>query len=88
MHARGILPGGLNIKRRAAGIYERLEEKFRENDLDPLMIVDWINLWGFAVAEENASGGQVVTAPTMGSAGIIPSVMRYYERFARPQVAV
>lgn len=55
MHARGILPGGLNIKRRAAGIYERLEEKFRENDLDPLMIVDWINLWGFAVAEENAS---------------------------------
>ena len=85
MHARGILPGGLNIKRRAAGIYERLEEKFRENDLDPLMIVDWINLWGFAVAEENASGGQIVTAPTMGSAGIIPSVMRYYERFAAPK---
>lgn len=82
MHARGVLPGGLNIKRRAAEIYERLEEKFRDNDIDPLMIIDWINLWGFAVAEENASGGQVVTAPTMGSAGIMPSVMRYYERFA------
>lgn len=82
MHARGILPGGLNIKRRAAEIYERLEQNFRQNDVDPLMIVDWINLWGFAVAEENASGGQIVTAPTMGSAGIMPSVMRYYERFA------
>ena len=82
MHARGILPGGLNIKRRASEIYERLEEKFRNNDVDPLMTIDWINLWGFAVAEENASGGQIVTAPTMGSAGIMPSVMRYYERFA------
>ncbi|MBP3515279.1 MAG: L-serine ammonia-lyase, iron-sulfur-dependent, subunit alpha, partial [Alphaproteobacteria bacterium] len=58
------------------------EEKFRNNDYDPLLMVDWINLWGFAVAEENAYGGQIVTAPTMGSAGIIPSVMRYYERFA------
>ena len=45
-------------------------------------MIDWINLWGFAVAEENAAGGQVVTAPTMGSAGIIPAVMRYFERFA------
>lgn len=82
MHARGILPGGLNIKRRASEIYERLEEKFRNNDVDPLMVIDWINLWGFAVAEENASGGQIVTAPTMGSAGIMPAVLRYYERFA------
>lgn len=82
MHARGILPGGLQLKRRAPEIYERLEEKFRNNDVEPLMMIDWINLWGFAVAEENASGGQIVTAPTMGSAGIIPSVMRYYERFA------
>ncbi len=82
MKAEGILPGGLNIKRRAHEIYQRLEEKFRNNDYDPLLMVDWINLWGFAVAEENAYGGQIVTAPTMGSAGIIPSVMRYYERFA------
>ncbi len=82
MRTEGILPGGLNIRRRAHEIYERLEEKFRNNDYDPLLMIDWINLWGFAVAEENAAGGQIVTAPTMGSAGVIPAVMRYYERFA------
>lgn len=82
MKSKGNLPGGLNIKRRAPEIYERLEEKFRNNDYDPLLMIDWINLWGFAVAEENAAGGQIVTAPTMGSAGIIPAVLRYYERFA------
>ena len=78
----GTLPGGLDIKRRAPIIYRRLEEKFHANEEDPLMIIDWINLWAFAVAEENATGGQVVTAPTMGSAGIIPAVLRYFERFA------
>ena len=46
------------------------------------MIVDWINLWAFAVAEENAAGGKIITAPTMGSAGVLPAVMRYYQRFA------
>lgn len=80
--SKGTLPGGLNIERRAHEIYCRLEQKFRDNDYDPLLMIDWINLWGFAVAEENAAGGQVVTAPTMGSAGIIPAVMRYFERFA------
>ncbi len=78
----GVLPGGLNTKRRAADIFASLQEKFIQNDMDSLMIVDWINLWGFAVAEENAAGGQIVTAPTMGSAGILPSVLRYFERFA------
>ena len=82
MKSSGILPGGLNIPRRAHDIYLRLEEKFRNNDYDPLLMIDWINLWGFAVAEENACGGQIVTAPTMGSAGVMPSVLRYYERFA------
>ncbi len=82
MKAKGILPGGLNLERRAPKLYKRLEEKFINNDYDPLEMIDWINLWGFAVAEENASGGQIVTAPTMGSAGIIPAVMRYYEKFA------
>lgn len=82
MNAKGVLPGGLNIPRRANEIYLRLEEKFRNNDYDPLLMIDWINLWGFAVAEENASGGQIVTAPTMGSAGVIPAVLRYFERFA------
>lgn len=82
MKSKGTLPGGLGVQRRAHEIYCRLEEKFRNNDYDPLLMIDWINLWGFAVAEENAAGGQIVTAPTMGSAGIIPSVMRYFERFA------
>ncbi len=77
----GVLPGGLNLARRAPQIYRRLEEKFHDNDMDALMIIDWINLWAFAVAEENAAGGRVVTAPTMGSAGIIPAVLRYYERY-------
>ncbi|MBE6445015.1 MAG: L-serine ammonia-lyase [Alphaproteobacteria bacterium] len=82
MKTEGELPGGLGIKRRAPEIYRSLQEKFLKNDMDSLMIVDWINLWGFAVAEENASGGQIVTAPTMGSAGILPAVLRYFERFA------
>ncbi len=82
IHATGILPGGLGLARRASEMYRRLEERFFENDVDPLMIVDWVNLWAFAVSEENAAGGKIVTAPTMGSAGIVPAVMRYYQRFA------
>ena len=85
IHHKGELPGGLNIKRRAPQIYKRLKENFIQNNSDPLMVIDWINLWAFAVSEENACGGKIVTAPTMGSAGIIPAVMRYYERFAAPK---
>lgn len=80
--ADGVLPGGLNLKRRAAKMSADLAAKFAENNVDALMIVDWINLWAFAVAEENAAGGKIVTAPTMGSAGVLPAVMRYYQRFA------
>ncbi len=79
--ADGVLPGGLKLKRRAAKMNADLALKFSENDVDALMIVDWINLWAFAVAEENAAGGKIVTAPTMGSAGVLPAVMRYYQRF-------
>lgn len=82
MATEGMLPGELHLTRRAPVIYKRLAEKFYQNDEDPLMIIDWINLWAFAVAEENACGGQIVTAPTMGSAGVIPAVLRYYSRFA------
>ena len=82
MKKHGVLPGGLEIKRRAPEIYDRLKERFLDNRQDGLEVIDWINLWGFAGAEENASGGRVVTAPTMGSAGILPAVMRYFERFA------
>ena len=82
MRHHGILPGGLEVKRRAPEIYERLQTKFLANQQDGLEVIDWLNLWGFAGAEENAAGGRVVTAPTMGSAGIMPAVLRYFERFA------
>jgi len=45
--------------------------------------MDWVNLWALAVNEENAAGGRVVTAPTNGAAGIIPSVLHYYDRFCK-----
>ncbi len=82
MHGSGELPGGLHVKRRAAEIYRRMREKFLTNQQDGLEVIDWLNLWGFAVAEENASGSRVVTAPTMGSSGIIPAVLRYFQKFA------
>ena len=81
IHTRGVLPGELRMARRAPLIYARLEERFHRNEIDALTIIDWINLWAFAVAEENAGGGRVVTAPTMGSAGVLPAVLRYFERY-------
>lgn len=81
MGSPGLLPGSLHLERRAPLIYRRLQERFLNNETDPLVIVDWINLWAFAVAEENAAGGRVVTAPTMGSAGLLPAVLRYFTRF-------
>lgn len=81
IHAEGILPGSLGLSRRAPLIYRSLQERFLHNEMDPLVIVDWINLWAFAVSEENACSGRVVTAPTMGSSGVIPAVLRYFVRF-------
>lgn len=78
----GILPGNIRLQRRAPGMHKSLQSRFENNIDDALYILDWVNLWAFAVAEENAAGGKMVTAPTMGSAGIIPSVVRYYKRFA------
>lgn len=78
----GILPGGLDVKRRAPGIYKQLIDRQERALTDPLSVIDWVNLWALAVNEENAAGGKVVTAPTNGAAGIIPAVLRYYERFA------
>jgi L-serine dehydratase len=75
----GILPGGLKVKRRAAALYRRLRADPRGVS-DPLVVIDWVNLWALAVNEENAAGGRVVTAPTNGAAGIIPSVLTYYRR--------
>ncbi len=75
----GILPGGLKVRRRAAALYRKLTCDTRTTD--PLIAMDWVNLWALAVNEENAAGGRVVTAPTNGAAGILPAVLHYYLRF-------
>lgn len=74
----GILPGGLNVPKRAFKIYQKLKNS---HTIDPLAFVDWINLYALAVNEENASGKRVVTAPTNGAAGIIPAVLHYIVNF-------
>ncbi|MEM7060716.1 MAG: L-serine ammonia-lyase [Pseudomonadota bacterium] len=74
----GILPGGLNVKRRAPGIYQQLLDEKGRNLLMPHVANDWLSVYAMAVNEENAAGGQVVTAPTNGAAGVFPSVLRYY----------
>ncbi|MEJ2410350.1 MAG: L-serine ammonia-lyase [Novosphingobium sp.] len=79
----GILPGGLRVRRRAPSLAAELAARQQMALAEPLAVLDWVNLWAMAVNEENAAGGRVVTAPTNGAAGIIPSVMRYYERCYR-----
>ena len=83
MVAEGILPGGLDVRRRA----RRLAERLRARDAigkqgDPLAPFDWLTVYAMAVNEENAAGGRVVTAPTNGAAGVVPAVALYYQRFA------
>ena len=77
----GILPGGMKVKRRAAELSRKMRNQPGLTYKDPLMCLDWVNLWALAVNEENAAGGRVVTAPTNGAAGIIPAVMHYYHHF-------
>lgn len=77
----GTLPGGLNVVRRAPSLHAELSSKPEAGMRDPLTTLDWVNLYALAVNEENAAGGRVVTAPTNGAAGIIPSVLHYYDRF-------
>ncbi|HYE49280.1 MAG TPA: L-serine ammonia-lyase [Azospirillaceae bacterium] len=77
----GLLPGGLDVPRRASRLHAELLRRQERALCDPLSALDWINLWALAVNEENAAGGRVVTAPTNGAAGIVPAVLRYYDRF-------
>jgi L-serine dehydratase len=77
----GILPGGLKVPRRAHQVWQNLMADADRRIADPLAALDWVNLWALAVNEENAAGGRVVTAPTNGAAGLLPAVLRYYERF-------
>jgi L-serine dehydratase len=78
MATDGILPGGLSVKRRAKGIHEALKREAGLNLTAPHVINDWISLYAMAVNEENAAGGQVVTAPTNGAAGVVPATIRYW----------
>jgi L-serine dehydratase len=82
MATEGILPGGLNVRRRACRLAERLREKEAAGVKgDPLAPLDWLTVYAMAVNEENAAGGRVVTAPTNGAAGVVPAVAQYYEHF-------
>ncbi|MGC9462020.1 L-serine ammonia-lyase, partial [Vibrio genomosp. F10] len=78
----GILEGGLNVTRRAPNLLKKLEAN-SSIEHDPMEILDWVNLFAFAVSEDNAAGGQVVTSPTNGAAGVIPAVLMYYHRFIK-----
>ena len=74
----GTLPGGLNIRRRAPAILDSLKREAGMNQKAPHIINDWMSTYAMAVNEENAAGGQVVTAPTNGAAGVVPAVIRYW----------
>ena len=85
----GVLPGGLGVRRRAKGIHTALQAERGQNLAPPHTINDWISVYAMAVNEVNAAGGQVVTAPTNGAAGVLPATLKYYlehvpRRLARP----
>ena len=79
----GLLPGPLRVPRRAAALRRQLVTTDNTN-MDPMAVIDWINMYALAVNEENAAGGRVVTAPTNGACGIVPAVLAYYDKFIRP----
>lgn len=81
VRTEGVLPGGLKVPRRARQVHQNLMCDADKRIADPLAALDWVNLWALAVNEENAAGGRVVTAPTNGAAGLLPAVLRYYDRF-------
>lgn len=75
-----ILPGGLKVRRRAPGLYQKLAPRGLAHKNDALLM-EWLDLYAIAVNEENAAGNRVVTAPTNGAAGIIPAVLNYFKYF-------
>lgn len=77
----GILPGGLKVKRRAPELYDKLIAQGLPKPSENADVMHWLNIYAMAVNEENAAGGRIVTAPTNGAAGIIPSVLNYYRNF-------
>jgi L-serine dehydratase len=84
----GDLPGGLKVRRRAAAIYDQLEASRLRNIRVAHEAMEYLSVYAMAANEENAAGGRVVTAPTNGAAGVVPSVLRYFRDFipgASPQ---
>jgi L-serine dehydratase len=81
LRLEGTLPGGLGVARRASALRRSLTTRPEETQRDPLCTLDWITAYALAVSEENACGGRVVTAPTCGSAGVLPAVLTYCMRF-------
>jgi L-serine dehydratase len=82
LSTHGTIPGPLMLERRAARLYEKLIAAEKQGDTkDPFHFLNWVNCWAIATSEENAIGGQVVTAPTNGSAGVIPATISYYNKF-------
>lgn len=81
--AEGILPGGLQVRRRAPQLYQKLMKQGLPVPGQFADIMNWLNAFAMAVNEENAAGGRVVTAPTNGAAGIIPAVLQYYKSFVK-----
>jgi L-serine dehydratase len=75
----GVLPGGLNVRRRAKALHEKLLARGPRTDASN--VFEWVSLYALSVNEENAAGGRVVTAPTNGAAGVLPAVLKYYEVF-------
>jgi len=98
-HSQGMLPGGLQVKRRAADLNKKLLQSRPYSDFESWIqavraggndfkyILDWVSCFALAINEENASFGRVVTAPTNGAAGVIPAVLHYYVAFCYPQQA-
>lgn len=82
LRQEGYLPGLLQVRRRAPQLFRELTSAPEKSLRDPLSVMDWVNLYAFAVNEENAAGGRVVTAPTNGAAGIVPAVLHYYQRLS------
>ncbi|MCD1126557.1 L-serine ammonia-lyase [Jinshanibacter sp. LJY008] len=83
MNTEGVLPGLLQVARRAAPLRRMLISSDKLSN-DPMNIIDWVNMFALAVNEENAAGGRVVTAPTNGACGIVPAVLAYYDQFIQP----
>ena len=84
IHREGLLPGSLKVPRRAYALYRQLIASSQMMITDPMIVIDWVNMFALAVSEENAAGGRVVTAPTNGACGIIPAILAYYDKFVTP----